>query len=133
MDPTRKEPCGLLTKLNENDLPLLQMMKTNKLKLTAEDEVLKERKAYREATGKEKTRPNRWQERRFKADDEQYGEGEFLVQGKNSSDQRNSLSPSTSSPTPTTTHTTTASQRSLISFQFSWYKDPQFRTEAMIH
>ena len=50
--PHERNPVDPLTKLNGNALPLLQLMKTHKFQLQEEAQVLKERKEFREATGR---------------------------------------------------------------------------------
>ena len=57
--PHHQNPTDCLTKLGGNSAKLLELLRTNRLCLQNEEQVLAERKEYRETTGKQNPRPSR--------------------------------------------------------------------------
>ena len=56
--PHYRNPVDCLTKIKGNSEPFLRMLRRGRFQLTAEDDELKEREAYRRKTGMRNPRPN---------------------------------------------------------------------------
>jgi len=56
--PHDRNPADCLTKLKGNVEPLLKLLRSGTFRLTAEEQVMADRKSYRELTGKKNPRPN---------------------------------------------------------------------------